>query len=508
MLRYLGTCVTMVASLYGTPLFATIIHVPADQPTIQAGINAASNGDAVLVAPGTYNESINFNGKAITVKSSGGAKVTIIDGGQKATVVAFSTGETTTSVLSGFTVQNGYANAGCCNEGGGIAILGTSPTITNNIITKNQACYAGDGIAVGGGSPIIKNNVIVQNFDSAGCGGIGGGGISIAGSSTAQVVGNTIRSNSTSVYGGGIALWSANAVLIKNNVIIGNSAGLNGGGISMFNDTSSVVVVQNLITENKAPIGNGVYWSNSPSIVVDNTILDSPQSSGGSTLWADNFVYIVKIENNIIEATGGAINAVTCNYVDFPSQTFTYNDVFSVAGSAYGGMCTNQTGTNGNISSAVNFVGSNSFQLKGGSPAIDVGDNSGPDLPTKDLAGNPRIINGNHITTAIVDMGAYEFDPVVLAPKNLAFGLQVIGSITRKVLKLTNAQDKTLSISGFSIPKGYSVSGCGSSVPAFTSCTLTVTFHPLASGTFKGTLSVKDDAGNSPQDIGLSGSAH
>jgi len=51
---YLATCVTLVASLYATPLFATIIHVPADQPTIQAGINAASNGDAVLAAPGTY----------------------------------------------------------------------------------------------------------------------------------------------------------------------------------------------------------------------------------------------------------------------------------------------------------------------------------------------------------------------------------------------------------------------------------------------------------------------
>ena len=52
---------------------ASTIHVPGDQPTIQAGVNAASNGDIVLVAPGTYYENIDIKGKAITVTSSGGA---------------------------------------------------------------------------------------------------------------------------------------------------------------------------------------------------------------------------------------------------------------------------------------------------------------------------------------------------------------------------------------------------------------------------------------------------
>src|ERR1700738_4343800 len=88
---------------------ATVIHVPADQPTIQAGINAAVNGDTVLVSPGTYVENINFLGKAITVASAKGPKVTIIDGNKKDSVVIFNHQETTASVLSGFTIQNGYA---------------------------------------------------------------------------------------------------------------------------------------------------------------------------------------------------------------------------------------------------------------------------------------------------------------------------------------------------------------------------------------------------------------
>src|SRR5262245_23192392 len=65
------------------------LNVPADYPTIQSAINAANNGDTVLVAPGTYYENINFNGKAITVTSSSGASATIIDGSHNGTVVTF-----------------------------------------------------------------------------------------------------------------------------------------------------------------------------------------------------------------------------------------------------------------------------------------------------------------------------------------------------------------------------------------------------------------------------------
>ena len=50
-------------------LKAQIIHIPADQPTIQAGIEAATGSDTILVEEGTYFENINFLGKPVTVAS-------------------------------------------------------------------------------------------------------------------------------------------------------------------------------------------------------------------------------------------------------------------------------------------------------------------------------------------------------------------------------------------------------------------------------------------------------
>src|SRR5216683_5050490 len=172
------------------------IQVPTNFSTIQSAINAASNGDTVLVAPGTYVENINFSGKAITLTSSSGPAVTIIDGNHNGTVVTFNHSETASSVLSGFTIQNGFQNGGF---GAGITITSASPTISANVITGNHAAGA-NGIYVNAGSPLITNNTIANN-DQAGAGssGIGGGGIAVSGTDTSpgnpQIISNTIANN-------------------------------------------------------------------------------------------------------------------------------------------------------------------------------------------------------------------------------------------------------------------------------------------------------------------------
>lgn len=512
---YLGAVAVICTSLIiGSTRAATVIHVPADKPTIQAGINAAIKGDTVLVSPGTYNENINFRGKAITVKSSAGPKVTIIDGGGVSAVVTFALKETLGSVLRGFTILNGLSGTSTSNYvGGGILINNASPTIQGNVIENNLAVYGGGGIGINLGSPLIAGNTIQNNgqspnYDS----GAGGGGICVLGAGSTQIVGNVIRNNSWNNagagFGGGITLYDSGFTLVENNIIQRNVAGTFGGAMYTYGNTSGTVVAQNLITGNSAAENDsGLYLDSTLAALVNNTITDGPKglySTRYTVLLPDDASTIVA--NNLIIAFSSATSALTCiNSLANPAN-FYNNDVYSSQGPAYV-FCTDQTGTNGNISVNPDFVGKSNFRLKAGSPAIDAGNNSAPDLPSTDLAGNARVINGNNGASAIVDIGAYEFAPVVLAPKSLAFGVQAVGSTTNKALVLTNAQDKVLDISSFSVPAGYTLSGCGSSVAAFQSCTITVTFNPLTTGKFKGTLTITDDAGNTPQIVGLSGSA-
>src|SRR4030095_3463766 len=168
----------------------TTIRVPADQPTIQAGIGAAAPGDIVLVAPGTYFERINFSGKSIIVTSEAGPFGTTIDGGGGGAVVTFNAGEGRGAVISGFTITNGGGSLGS-----GVIVSNASPIIDTTIITANRGCD-GVGINVSFGSPLITNNQITGNVRTECSGGVGGAGIMVGGASAAVIESNFIADNS------------------------------------------------------------------------------------------------------------------------------------------------------------------------------------------------------------------------------------------------------------------------------------------------------------------------
>src|ERR1051325_4218525 len=219
---------------------AAIRRVPADYPTIQQAINAAVNGDTVLVAPGVYTENINFLGKAITVTSEAGSQVTIIDGGHLGTVVTFNSGEAASSVLNGFTLRNGDSHTGARFDGGGIIVLNASPVITNNFIAGHRRPADGGWTVVENGSPVIRNNTITNNMTSG-----NGGGIEV-GFASPIIQGNQISNNQSGSAGGGISVGGSSAALITGNLIKGNSAEF-GGGIELF-ASGPAVILNNVIS--------------------------------------------------------------------------------------------------------------------------------------------------------------------------------------------------------------------------------------------------------------------
>lgn len=405
----------LLVSAPGLDSVASTIRVPQDQPTIQAGITVANAGDTVLVAPGTYHENIDFKGKAITVTSSGGPGVTIIDGGQLNPVVTFSSGEGASSLLSGFTIQNGMSTF----VGGGIYMDLTSPTIRHNVVQNNRASDGGGGIGVYFGAPLIEGNTIKNNSQIANVSGGGGGGIyvtGVKGTASAQIIGNTIENNTWQGSGGGILLNASGTPLVKNNIIalnsaewVPNTAYSQGGGIFMLNATNAQVI-QNLIAGNKATQGGGIYMLVGEGLLVNNTIVASPGLLQGGAVWVGGTDSQIQFFNNIMAGISVTPTAsvVYCDgtYSQQP-PSFTYNDVYS-SGTGLQGTCADENGQGGNVSVNPQFVSlKGNFQLQATSPVINAGANSAPGLPSKDLAGNPRISGG------VVDMGAYEFQGTV-----------------------------------------------------------------------------------------------
>ena len=91
----------------------------ADFDNIQAAVDAASDGDEIIVMPGTYTSTqdghvVNMLGKAVTLRSSDPSDpdvvaATIIDGEDTRRGLACFNEETSKTIISGFTITNGFS---------------------------------------------------------------------------------------------------------------------------------------------------------------------------------------------------------------------------------------------------------------------------------------------------------------------------------------------------------------------------------------------------------------
>lgn len=314
--------------------------------SIQAGIDQSVNGDEILVASGTYNEIINFNNKAVSLQSMDGPEVTTIDAaGFNDSVVQMVSGEGPDSILSGFTIQNGFAFL----FGGGIKIENSSPTILNNIIRDNAlsgfhltACY-GAGIYVLNGSPSIIDcrfidNIAARNFTHCTSGGGSGGGIAVF-ESNPEIRGCLFQRNEGLVGAGGIYITDHSSMSITDCQFIEN-IGSGGAGIGIVQ--SSATIKNCLFKDN---ISGGIYLDGVfgvfGDVIIDRCVFigNKPrggiQNNSGDPLIINSIFVNNSNESTSIGAGGGAISN---EWFSFPTI---FNCIFSGNTSLEGGGAIN-----------------------------------------------------------------------------------------------------------------------------------------------------------------------
>lgn len=372
--------------------------VPSQYATIQAGIDAALEGDVVLVADGDYggpgNNNLYFGGKNITVRSENGPVRCAIHCAYSLVGFDFHSGETGAAVVEGFTITSGRSGVWCRSN--------SNPTIRNCVITGHAATPTRRGQPPGAGIRCEGSHPTIMDC---------------------RIFGNVAESTQVA---GGISCASGSDPMISRCRITENR-GLDAGGVSC--SASSPSIENSVIARNAASKGAGVAcYSASAPVLTNSTIAENQAANFGGGIYCDSASSAPVFTNSILWDNWP-------NEVHGGSPVIGYSDV---EGSFSG---------TGNIDDLPVFSPvDGDYHLRPGSPCVDVGTN-GPSggLPPTDADGNPRVLPPG----GTADMGAYELPPT--APQFAASRTNVVVnqcsallSIEERTIQLYNVGSGTL----------------------------------------------------------------
>ncbi|GIW44375.1 MAG: hypothetical protein KatS3mg077_1657 [Candidatus Binatia bacterium] len=383
--------------------------------------------------------------------------------------VVTGSGTNASAVVDGFTVTGGRANGpiGPCaqicgagmfndngsptvanvtfsgnfsdNAGGGMAnVNGASPTVENARFVGNRAGQGGGMANLDGSSPAISRSSFASNLARVGTGGNGGGMFNLNGS-TPRLAGVVFWANEALVNGGGVFNQTNSAAIFENVGFFGNKAGFGGGlynlassnaqlvngvfsgnvafrtgggaGGGMLNNNSAPTLTNVTLSGNVAAgdiqEGGGILNGNGSAPALVNVILWGNVATTGAEM-RNSGGSIPQISFSIVRGSGGSGSGWVGSFGTDGGGNLDVDPLFVDAGGA-----DNVQGTP-----------DDDLQLTSGSPAIDAGNNTaaGPAGVTADYAGSPRFLEDPLKPDAglgsppVVDLGAYEFRRLPLAP--------------------------------------------------------------------------------------------
>ncbi|MDE1163528.1 MAG: Ig-like domain repeat protein [Acidobacteriaceae bacterium] len=424
-----------------------LLNVPASYPTIQAAVNAASDGDTVYVTAGTYAEHVSVASKAITLMADPNGAAVIIKPSGSGPAISL-TGTSANVIVDGFSIQGGGLPATTGGPHGAIYLSSPQATLRNLKITGAYCA----GLYASTNFVSLYNSSITGTL-SSGCAseeGTGSAIVLVGNTSTAgaDILGNTLTSNTKSLQysgdkGGGAGINATNLsyFVVDTNLVANNVSGGYGGAIYTAN-ILKMSINNNVIYGNTGLSGGldlvvpGSTVGAPQGVISNNTIAynTATSSNAGSDIYIGGNLAQYQLVNNVVVGNSNGQYAVNCG-TSYSSQTVTplvidHNDIYSVTSSTnkpIGGACSSPTGTFGNISADPLFVDASStllsaatakLNVQSGSPIIDSGNNSETYALTTDFVGNPRYVDATGKGYANIDMGAYEFASTATPSKN------------------------------------------------------------------------------------------